>query len=97
MFVEIGALVEKEIGLNAYHEIHNKEGVEYIFAETGRSNDLFDDKQFGQFGESAILTLIVKKDQKDTVMEELHKLCGLNESSQGIVFSEKTLVKSSQR
>ena len=55
MFVEIGALVQKSVGNDALHKIIDCKGVEYAFMETGRSNDLFDDRQFGDFGEAAVI------------------------------------------
>ena len=55
--IQIGALVEKEHGLSAYNDISSLKGVLYAFLETGRSNDLFSEKQFGEFGEAAILTM----------------------------------------
>ena len=68
MFVEIGALVEKSIGNDALHKIIDCNGVEYAFMETGRSNDLFEDRQFGDFGEAAIITVIAKN-LKNEVMD----------------------------
>ena len=64
-FVEIGALVEKKIGDEAYEKIYNLEGVEYVFLETGRSNDLFKSRQFGEFGEAALMTIIAESAKKD--------------------------------
>ena len=51
-FVAIGALIEKNLGMSKFKEISELKGVEYAFVETGRSNDLFQEKQFGQFGEA---------------------------------------------
>ena len=58
MKVEIGALVEKEYGQIVKDEISEIAGVEYVFYATGRSNDLFDEKQFGSYGEASIITVI---------------------------------------
>ena len=58
MKVEIGALVEKEYGQLVKDKISQVKGVEYVFFATGRSNDLFDQKQFGSFGEASIITII---------------------------------------
>ena len=46
MKVEIGALVEKEYGQLVKDEISEVAGVEYVFYATGRTNDLFEQKQF---------------------------------------------------
>ena len=95
MFVEIGALVQKSVGNDALHKIIDCKGVEYAIMETGRSNDLFDERQFGDFGEAAIISVIVKEDSKDEVMRTLHNYCNLEHSSEGLVFSEKPLIKTS--
>ena len=48
-FVEIGAHVAKGIGDAVYEKIYRLDGVEYIFLESGRSKDLFSDRQFGEY------------------------------------------------
>ena len=67
--IQIGALVEKEQGLSAYNDISSSKGVLYAFLETGRSNDLFSEKQFGEFGEAAILTMVVEAKEKSNGLE----------------------------
>ena len=64
-FVAIGALIEKNLGMSKFKEISEFKGVEYAFVETGRSNDLFQERQFGQFGEASIMTIIVQNKFKD--------------------------------
>ena len=95
MFVEIGALVQKTIGNEALHKIIDCKGVEYAFLETGRSNDLFEDRQFGDFGEAAIITIVAEKAAKDEILQQLHKCCKLDESPEGVVFVEQPLIKTS--
>lgn len=95
MFVEIGALVQKAVGNEALHKIFDCKGVEYAFMETGRSNDLFEERQFGDFGEAAVITVIVKEAAKDDVMKSLHNYCNLEHSSEGLVFAEQPLIKTS--
>ena len=73
MFVEIGALVQKSIGNEALHKIIDCKGVEYAFMETGRSNDLFEDRQFGDFGEAAIMSIVAEKTAKETF---IHGIAG---------------------
>ena len=94
-YIQIGALIEKDNGLVAYGDISKSDGVIYALLETGRSNDLFSEKQFGEFGEAAILTLIVDAQQKNQVLEDLAKNLGLNEKDQGLVFEETALLKCS--
>ena len=95
MFVEIGALVQKSVGNDALHKIIDCKGVEYAFMETGRSNDLFEDRQFGDFGEAAIITIVAEEAEKGEILQQLHSYCGLNDSPEGLVFIEQPLIKSS--
>ena len=94
-YIQIGALIEKDNGLAAYGDISKYDGVIYALLETGRSNDLFSEKQFGEFGEAAILTLVVDAKQKNQVLENLAKNLGLNEKGEGFVFEETALLKCS--
>ena len=94
-YIQIGALIEKDNGLAAYGDISKSDGVIYALLETGRSNDLFSQKQFGEFGEAAILTLIVDAQQKNQVLEDLANNLGLNEKGEGFVFEETALLKCS--
>ena len=91
--VEIGALVEKHVASDSFQKIYELDGVEYVFMETGRSNDLFQDRQFGQFGEAAILTLIVENKSKDLVLEQLANELGVLDSYSGLVYCEKAMQK----
>ena len=88
-FVAIGALIEKNLGMSKFKEISEFEGVEYAFVETGRSNDLFQEKQFGQFGEASIMTIIVQNKFKDEVMQLLAKHLNVLDSQSGLIFEEK--------
>ena len=91
--IQIGALVEKEHGLSAYNEISSSKGVLYAFLETGRSNDLFSEKQFGEFGEAAILTMVVEANEKNNVLERLVKSLNIDANGEGLVFEETDILK----
>ena len=91
--IQIGALVEKEHGLNAYNDISNFKGVLYAFLETGRSNDLFSEKQFGEFGEAAILSLVVEANEKNNVLERLIRSLNIDTNGEGLVFEESDILK----
>ena len=91
--IQIGALVEKEHGLSAYNDISSSKGVLYAFLETGRSNDLFSEKQFGEFGEAAILTMVVEAKEKSNLLERLIKTLNIDENGEGLVFEETDLLK----
>ena len=92
-FVEIGALVAKSVGDGVYEKIYNLDGVEYVFLETGRSNDLFSDRQFGEYGEAALLSVVVKSKEKDDVFSQIFELLGLDEASVGLMFEEKPITQ----
>ena len=94
-YIQIGALVEKEHGLEAYNNVSTSNGVVYAFLETGRSNDLFFEKQFGEFGEAAIITMIVEAKQKSHVLENLAENLKIDNSEEGFVFESKALLKCS--
>ena len=48
-----------------------------LFSETGRSNDLFASRQFGEFGEAALMTVIAQSAKKDQVLAKCMMFCGL--------------------
>ena len=90
-FVEIGAHIAKSIGDEVYDKIYKLDGVEYVFLESGRSKDLFSDRQFGEYGEAALLSVVVKSKNKDDVFSEIFELLGLDDSSVGLMFEEKPI------
>jgi hypothetical protein len=94
-YIQIGALVEKEHGLAAYHNVSTSKGVVYAFLETGRSNDLFSEKQFGEFGEAAIITMIVEAKQKSQVLKDLVENLKIDNSEEGFVFETTALLRCS--
>ena len=91
--IQIGALVEKEHGLSAYNDISSSKGILYAFLETGRSNDLFSEKQFGEFGEAAILTMVVEAKEKNNVLERLVQSLNIDANGEGLVFEETAILK----
>ena len=92
-YTQIGALVEKEDGLRAYNDISNSNGVLYAFLETGRSDDLFSEKQLGEFGEAAILSMVVEANEKNNVLDRLVKSLNIDKNGEGLVFEETSLLK----
>lgn len=92
-FVEIGAHVAKGVGDGVYEKIYKLDGVEYVILESGRSNDLFSDRQFGEFGEAALLSVVVKSKNKDDVFSQIFELLGLDEASVGLMFKERPLIQ----
>jgi len=90
-FVEIGALVEKAVGDSAYEKIYNIDGVEYVVLETGRSNDLFASRQFGEFGEAALMTIIAQSAKRDQVLTKMYDVLGIGEASVGLIYEDKPI------
>ena len=88
-FVEIGALVEKNAGDAVYDKIYNIDGVEYVVLETGRSNDLFTSRQFGEFGEAASITVIAQSAKKDQVLAQIYEVLGIGEANIGLIYENK--------
>ena len=88
-FVEIGALVEKDAGDQAYEKIYEFDGVEYVVLETGRSNDLFASRQFGEFGEAALMTVIAQSAKKDQVLAQMYDVLGIGDAGIGLIYEDK--------
>ena len=90
-FVEIGAHVAKGVGDEVYEKIYRLDGVEYIYLESGRSKDLFSDRQFGEYGEAGLLSVVVKSKNKDDVFSQIFELLGLDKASIGLMFEEQPI------
>ena len=94
MTVEIIALVEKDYGQKILEEMNSSPGVLQILNAAGRSDDLFENKQFGTFGEAAIVSIIADASQKDKVFDALYELCELDGHQSGLVFMTPEIIKS---
>jgi hypothetical protein len=97
MVVEIGALVQKDFGPKVLEALSEDEGVKSISVETGRSGDLFDEKQFGEFGEAAIVTILADSRVKDAIFNKIYQVCELHSSRQGLVFMTPDVLKTSTK
>ena len=73
MLVEIGSMTSLRAGQKVYEVLKTDERVQFVFLETGRSNDLFDEKQFGEFGEAAVLTVLVDENDKAYVFNRIYE------------------------
>ena len=93
MTVEIIALVEKNYGQKILEEMNSTPGILQIFNAAGRSEDLFENKQFGDFGESAIVTIIAEDKQKEKIFDKVYNLCDLKNKNNGIVLMTKSHAK----
>ena len=85
MLVEICSMTSLNVGRNVYEVLKDDDKVQFVFLETGRSNDLFDEKQFGEFGEAANLTVIVDENDQSEIFDRIFEHAGLHEKDQGIV------------
>mgnify|MGYP001262495389 FL=1 len=85
MLVEIGSMTSLRAGQKVYDALKDDDKVQFVFIETGRSNDLFDEKQFGEFGEAAVLTVIVDENDKSEIFDRIFEYADLHHKDQGIV------------
>ena len=92
MLVEIGSMTSLRAGQKVYDALKDDDKVQFVFIETGRSNDLFDEKQFGEFGEAAVLTVIVDENDKSEIFDRIFELADLHDKDQGIVSLNTTVV-----
>ena len=93
MKVEIGALVEQDYGPKVKDEVSQLDCVDYVFYATGRSDDLFEQKQFGNFGEAAIITILVEEEHKERVFDHVFELGDLHTRKSGLVFMSNPIVR----
>ena len=87
MIVEIGSMTSLNLGTKLYDTLKKDDKVLYVFIETGRSEDLFDDKQFGEFGEASILTVLVEEDDQDEIFTKIHEAADLDKKDSGLLFT----------
>ena len=95
MFIELGSMLSLKVGKAVYDELEKDDRVTYVFLETGRSNDLFEERQFGSFGEAAVLTVIVDKKNEKDVFEKIYETSKLNQEDNGIQYTVSSLTKTS--
>ena len=95
MQVEIGALVHKDCGPDVLEAMRETEGVAVAMIETGRSNDLFSDRQFGEYGEAAIITIIADEAHKGAVFDRIFEACNLFDQSKGLIYMTEPVVRTS--
>ena len=93
MTVEIIALVEKNYGQTILEEMNSSPGVLKIFNASGRTDDLFKNKQFGDFGETAIVTIVADGKYKEKIFDKVFNLCDLKNKNNGLVLMTKSQLK----
>ena len=93
--MELGSMLSLKVGKAVYDELEKDERVSYVFLETGRSNDLFEERQFGSFGEAAVLTVIVDKKDEKEIFEKIYETSKLSQEDNGIQYTSSSLIKTS--
>ena len=93
-YVEIGGLIKKGLGHNILEKFSKKKSVKTVGFANGRTNDLFSIKEFGDAGESEILTLIVAEKESEKIFEKLFFFLELNKKNQGIIYKLDPMTKS---
>ena len=96
MTVEIIALVEKNYGQKILEEMNSTPGILQILNAAGRSDDLFENKQFGDFGEAAIVTIVAEDKQKEKIFNKVYHLCDLKNKNNGMVLMTKSQLRLSK-
>ena len=91
MLVEIGSITSLELGQRIYDALANDEEIQMMFIEKGRSDSSFVEKQFGEFGEAAILTIIADEEKHENVSGKIFELAGLDQSENGIILVNKRI------
>jgi hypothetical protein len=85
MLVEIGSMTSLSAGQKIYDLLKEDDKVLFVFLESGRSNDLFDEKQFGEYGEAATLTVIVDETDQTEIFDRVFEHAELHEKDHGLV------------
>ena len=93
MHIELGALIHKAHTELVLEGLANHPSVVVAFVAGGRSNDLFEYREFGDYGEASIVTVIADESAADEILGLLHSVCGLESSREGIVFAGKPPVR----
>ena len=91
MLVEIGSMTSLEVGQKIYDALIDDDKIQLMFLETGRSHDLFEEKQFGEFGEASILSIIVREEDQQDIFKKVYDHAGLNERDQGIIVANRII------
>ena len=86
MLVEIGFITSLESGQRIYNALADDEEIQMMFIEKGRSDAPFVVRQFGEFGETAVLTIISEEEKHEIVTHKIFELGGLGHSENGVIL-----------
>jgi hypothetical protein len=71
------------------------DGVVLLTLERGRYSDLINERQFGDFGEVAIVSILAESSKKEEVFNSLFEACELDNKRQGLIFMTPDIIKTS--
>ena len=92
MLVEITSMTALHVGQIVYDSLKDNDKVQCIFLETGRSNHLFSEKQFGEFGEAAVITIIVSQSDQQEIFKQVYEKAELYIADQGVISLNSRIV-----
>ena len=72
MHIELGALIHKAHTELVLEGLANHPSVVVAFVAGGRSNDLFEYREFGDYGEASIITVIADEGACDEILNLLY-------------------------
>ena len=93
MLVEIGLITSLASGQRIYNALADDEEIQMIFMEKARSDAPFVERQFGEFGETAVITIISEEEKYEGVSRKLFKLGDLGHSENGIILINKRIAE----
>ena len=92
MLVEIGSITSLDVGQQIYDKLAFMEEVEMMFLEKGRSDASFVKRQFGEFGEAAVITIIADENKQDIITNHISEVADLTNSESGIIMISKKII-----
>ena len=93
MVVEIGLITSLEAGQKIYNALADDEEIQMMFMEKGRSDAPFVERQFGEFGETAVITIISEDGKHEDVSRKIFKLGDVGHSENGIILINKRIAE----
>ena len=96
MYIEMGAMLSLAAANRVLEALKSDKGTLFAFMESGRSNDLFEDKQFGEYGEAGFLTIIVDKQLQTETFENIYEAANLTNDNVGLIFLGRQILQVSE-
>ena len=93
MLIEIGIMTSLKSGQAVYEALKDDDKVAYVFLRNGPKRQSFRRQAIQEFGEAAILCIIVDEKDHDAVFEKVFNISGLHEKNAGMVFAGRKLLK----